>query len=153
MEITTLFEKPSYAKDVSHMIYGEFVVGTSSRMVFSDVEVFFQNTNFDTFPLTFIAIKNDACVGTVSVFENDFKKRPQYTPWLASLYVQPTYRDQKIGQQLMNYLLNHVKLLGISEIYLKTENASDYYIKRGWKLVETIHETDGEMVDIFKYTP
>lgn len=75
MEITTLFEKPSYFKDVSHMIYEEFVVGTSSRMVFSDVVAFFQSTNFDTFPITFIAIENDTCVGTVSVFENDYKKR------------------------------------------------------------------------------
>ncbi|MER1957010.1 MAG: GNAT family N-acetyltransferase [Solibacillus sp.] len=151
MEITTLVKKPSYSKDVAHMIYEEFVVGTTSKMTFADVETFFQHTQFDSFPITFIAIVNETCVGTVSVFQNDYKERPHYTPWLASLYVKPEYREQKIGAQLMTYLLAYVKVLGISEIYLKTENASDYYTKRGWTLVESIHEPDEKIVDIFKF--
>ena len=152
MEITTLVEKTSYSKDVAHMIYEEFVVGTSSKMTFSDVETFFKHTQFDSFPITFIAIVDDICVGTVSIFENDYKERPHYTPWLASLYVKPEYREQKIGAQLMTYLLAHIKVLGISEIYLKTENASDYYTKRGWTLVESIHEPDEKTVEIFKFS-
>lgn len=152
MDITTLVEKPSCCKDVAHMIYEEFVVGTSSKMTFSDVETFFQHTQFDSFPITFIAIVNETCVGTVSVFQNDYKERPHYAPWLASLYVKPEYREQKIGAQLMTYLLAHVKGLGISEIYLKTENASDYYIKRGWTLVESIHKSDEKTVEIFKFS-
>ena len=151
MEITTLFEKPYHYKEVSQMIYQEFVLGTSSKMTLEDVEHFFKNTKVDKFPITFISVIDNVCVGTVSVFENDFKERPQYSPWLASLYVKPQYRDQKIGQHLISHLLNHLKTLNYTEVYLKTENASEYYQKRGWELVESVNSLDTDTVDIFKY--
>ena len=151
MEITNLFEKPCHYKEVSQMIYQEFVIGSNSKMTLEDVEHFFENTNVDKFPITFIAIIDNECVGTVSVFENDYKERLQYSPWLASLYVKPQYRDQKIGQHLITHLLNHLKTLNYTEVYLKTENASEYYKKRDWKLVESVNSPDTDTVDIFKY--
>ena len=151
MEVTNLFEKPYHYKEVSHMIYQEFVLGTSSKMTLEAVEHFFKNTKIKKLPITFISVINNECVGTVSVFENDFKERPQYSPWLASLYVKPQYRDHKIGQHLITHLLNHLKTLNYTEVYLKTENASEYYQKRGWKLIESVNRPDTDTVDIFKY--
>lgn len=152
MEIATLAENKHYYKDVSQMIYQQFVLGTASKMTLKDVEHFFKNTNIDVFPITFISIIDNECVGTVSVFENDFKERPQYFPWLASLYVKPNHRDKKIGQHLITHLLHHLKTLNYSEVYLKTENASEYYKKRNWHLIESIRNSDCEKMDIFKYT-
>ena len=151
MKIATLAENQHYYKEVSKMIYQEFVLGTSSKMTLKDVEDFFENTNVDVFPITFISIIDNECIGTVSVYENDFKERPQYSPWLASLYVKPKYRDKKIGQQLITYLISHLKTLNFSEVYLKTENASEYYKKIGWKLIESVNNQDTDTVDIFKY--
>jgi len=151
VEITTLFENQHYYKEVSQMIYQEFVLGSSSKMTLEEVEHFFENTNVDKFPITFISVIDNECVGTVSVFENDFKERPQYSPWLASLYVKPQFRDKKIGQHLITHLLNHLKTLNYTEVYLKTENASEYYQKRGWELVESVNSLDTDTVDIFKY--
>ena len=151
LKIATLADNQHYYKDVSKMIYQEFVLGTSSKMTLKDVENFFGNTNVDVFPITFISIIDNECIGTVSVYEHDFKERPQYSPWLASLYVKPKYRDKKMGQQLITYLISHLKALNYSELYLKTENASEYYKKLGWKLVESVNNQDADTVDIFKY--
>lgn len=151
LKIATLADNQHYYKDVSKMIYQEFVRGTSSKMTLKDVENFFGNTNVDVFPITFISIIDNECIGTVSVYEHDFKERPQYSPWLASLYVKPKYRDKKMGQQLITYLISHLKALNYSELYLKTENASEYYKKLGWKLVESVNNQDADTVDIFKY--
>ena len=151
MKFATLAENQHYYKDVSQMIYQEFVLGTSSKMTLEDVEHFFKNTNVNVFPITFISIIDNECVGTVSVFENDFKERTQYFPWLASLYVKPEYRDKKIGHHLITYLLNYLKALNYSEVYLKTENASEYYKKRNWNLIESINSSDSDSIDIFKY--
>ena len=96
MKIATLAENQYYYKDVAKMIHQEFVLGTSSKMTLKDVEYFFENTNVDVFPITFISIINNECIGTISVYENDFKERPQYSPWLASLYVKPKYRHKKL---------------------------------------------------------
>lgn len=150
MEITTLAAKTEYSKDVALMIFDEFVEGTKSTKTLNDVVHFFQNTKTDDFPITFIAILNEECIGTVSIFENDCTERPQYKPWLASLYVKPSYRSQKVGSQLITYLLNHLQVLGYPSVYLKTENASQYYLNRGWQLLETIHP-HAEPIDIFTY--
>ena len=150
LKIATLAENQYYYKDVAKMIYQEFVLGTSSKMTLKDVEYFFEHTNVDVFPITFICIIDNECIGTVSVYENDFKERPQYSPWLASLYVKPKYRHKKIGQQLIAYLISYLKKLNYAEIYLKTENASEYYKKIGWKLIESVNNQDADTVDIFK---
>ena len=151
MNILNLAEKKMYSKEVAQMIYDEFVVGTSSKMTLNAAEQFFYNTNTDSLPMTFIALINEECVGTISVFENDFKERPQYKPWLASLYVKPTFRNQKVGYQLITHLLEQLKGLGYDEVYLKTETASDYYRNRGWDLIETISEVNSPSMDVFKY--
>lgn len=86
MKIDLLCNHPQFIHTVSKMIYHEFVITSASKMTFDQVENFFSNTHSTTFPMTFIAVINNQCIGTVSIFENDWKKYPQYTPWLASLY-------------------------------------------------------------------
>lgn len=152
MKIKLLNENKQFVRTVSKMVYKEFVLPSSSKMTFNDVVDFFLNTYSSKFPITFIAILDNQCVGTVSAFENDYKKRSHYKPWLASLYVEPKYRDRKIGMQLIEALLKHLIVLGFKEVYLKTENTSEYYKKRGWTLVESILNDQKENMNIFKYS-
>jgi len=49
-------------------------------------------------------------------------------------------------------LLEHLKEIGYTKVFLKTENASVYYEKRGWERIETVLDEQGEHIDIFKYT-
>lgn len=152
MEIQLLNNKKEFVATVSKMIYKEFVLSSSSKMTFNDVIDFFSNTHSSKFPITFIAILDHQCAGTVSVFENDYKERPHYKPWLASLYVEQNYRDRKIGIQLIEALLKHLIVLGFKEVYLKTENASEYYKNRGWTFVESVMNNQNEDINIFKYS-
>ncbi|MFD0771284.1 GNAT family N-acetyltransferase [Bacillus sp. CGMCC 1.60114] len=151
MDIDLLVNRPEHIEDVAKMVYKEFVVPTSSKKTYEEVVDFFKRTYADEFPITFIANVDGQCVGTVSIFENDWKEKPQYKPWLASLYVEPSYRSQKIGFYLIKDLLKHMKKIGYSKVFLKTENASAYYEKRGWERIETVLDEQGENVDIFKY--
>lgn len=151
LEISTLKKQPQHIQAVSNMIYKEFVLHTASTKSLKDVENFFWNTKEDSLPISFIAVIDGKCVGTVSIFESDLAERPEYKPWLASLYVEPQYRSQKVGQQLITYLIHYIQQLGYDEVYLKTKNASEYYKKRGWGLVESVKINENEVVDIFKY--
>lgn len=152
MEIELLVNKPQHIEDVAKMVYKEFVVPTSSKKTYKEVVEFFKRTYENKFPITFIANVDGQCVGTVSVFENDWKERPQFKPWLASLFVEPSYRSQKIGFYLINALLEHMKKIGCTKVFLKTENAAVYYEKRGWERIETVLDEQGDRIDIFKYT-
>ena len=133
------------------MIYDEFVIGTASKMTYEDCVTFFSQTNADHTPITLIVIIDNRCVGTVSLFEQDGMIRHDLSPWLASFYIEPAYRSQKIGQFLMTSLLEKCRALGLHTVYLKTEHTSQYYAKRGWKLIDSFLNAQGETTDIFSY--
>ena len=150
MKIGLLADNPKYIITVSQMIYDEFVVPSSSTKSLKDVQAFFKKTHKHKLPLTLIAIVDNQCVGTVSLFEQDCTLRPQYTPWLASLYVNPTYRSQNIARSLIDALVLKAAQLGFDTLYLKTENTASYYYKIGWTHLETILHKD-ETIDYFYY--
>jgi predicted N-acetyltransferase YhbS len=150
MNVDFLSNHPDKINEVSEMIFKEFVVKTGSRMKFEDVVKHFSNTKENAFPITFVALENGECLGTVSIFENDLKIRDTYKPWLASLYTKPEYRGRGVGQKLVAKTINVVKGLGVNELYLRTEDASDYYINRGWTYLETVSDDKYEKIDVFK---
>ena len=150
MKIDFLLNYPGKIKEVSEMVYKEFVVETGSSMSLEEVINYFSNTKEKAFPITLIALEKEVCLGTVSIFENDLKTRNMYKPWLASLYTKPEYRGRGVGQKLVEKTIEVVKELGFKELYLRTEDASDYYRNRGWTYVETVSDDTYEEIDIFK---
>lgn len=150
MHIDFLLNHPEKIKEVSEMIYSEFVVKTVSLMTFEDVVKHFSNTKHNTFPITLVALENGVCLGTVSIYENDLKIRGKYKPWLASLYTKPEYRSTGVGEKLLAKAIDVVKELGYNEFYLRTEDSSEYYRNRGWTYVETVSDEKYEKIDIFK---
>ncbi|MGX9807744.1 GNAT family N-acetyltransferase [Exiguobacterium acetylicum] len=151
MIIDTLFNRSEYLEVVANMIHVEFIQKKKGTTSYDKVRAFLDKKSDESYPVTFIALDDVTCVGTVSLFEHDLKERPAYTPWLASLFVEKAYRNQGIAQQLIDQLIIYAKSRQITTIYLKTDNASAYYKKLGWTLVETI-ETKDPPLHIFAYS-
>ncbi|MDQ0233254.1 GNAT family N-acetyltransferase [Metabacillus malikii] len=150
MNVEYLSNHPEKIEEVSEMVFNEFIVKTGSSKTFEDVVKHFSNTDTHAFRITFIALENGKCLGTVSIFENDLKIRNKYKPWLASLYTKPEYHGRGIGQTLIAKTIDVAIELGFKELYLRTENASDYYRNRGWTYVETVSDDIYEKIDVFK---
>lgn len=151
INVEYLSKHPQYIETVSNWIYNEFVIKSKSKFQLEQVFEFFNNTDTDYFPITLIAIKDGECIGTISVFENDLKTQNDFKPWLASLVVNPNYRNQGIGRILIDKALERVKELGFSRVYLRTEHASGYYIKRGWIFLCKAHDEYEQETEVFKY--
>ncbi|TDK54069.1 GNAT family N-acetyltransferase [Bacillus salipaludis] len=150
MNIDFLTNHPDKINEVSEMVFKEFVVKTGSRKKFEDVVNHFSNTKNNTFPITLIALENGKCLGTVSIFDNDLAIRDMYKPWLASLYTKPEHRGRGVGEKLVAKTIDVVKELGFNELYLRTEDASNYYRSRGWTYLETVSDDKYEKIDVFK---
>lgn len=151
MIIDTLSNHPEQLEVVATMIHTEFVQKKKGTAPYEKVKTFLDKKPSEPYPMTFVALYDVTCIGTVSLFENDLNERLAYTPWLASLFVEKVYRNQGIAQQLINQLIVYAKSRQITTIYLKTENALAYYIKLGWTLIETVETTDSP-IHIFSYT-
>lgn len=150
MNIHFLVNHPDKINEVSFLIFKEFVVKSGSRMQFEDVVKHFSNTKVNTFPVTLVGLEDGECLGTVSIVENDLRIRDMYKPWLSSLYTKPAYRGRGVGEKLIAATRDAVNDLGFNELYLRTEDASDYYRKRGWTYLETVSDEKYEKIDVFK---
>jgi len=149
MEIKYLCDHLIYADTVAKWNYDEFVKGIKVDRTYESTLSSIKNCRKLEFPIRLVAIIDNKCVGTVSIVFNDLKCR-DYTPWLASLYVEKAYRKQKIGQKLINHVKKIAAELGYGELYLRTEHASDYYRKLGWEFVESCEDDYNLKPDVFK---
>ena len=151
MYIDHLCNHPEYIDIVSTWIHNEFVIKTKGSLNFKEVVEYLSNTNEKDYPMAFIALVDNACVGTVSIFENDLQTQKVLTPWLASLYVSPNHRGQGVGEMLISHVQDVVKRLGFENLYLRTEHTSEYYRRLGWEFVYKTEDEKGQETEVFKY--
>jgi GNAT superfamily N-acetyltransferase len=106
---------------------------------------FEDHLNDSYLPITFVALDSDMPVGMCSLREND-GIRPDLTPWLGSLVVDPTYQKQGIGKMLINVTVEKAKQLGFEKLYLFAFDPTlpNYYQRLGWEKIG---------MDEFKFHP
>ncbi len=149
MQIQNLADNPQFVEIVSEWIFKEFFENIRHGISYEKILADFSSRGKDEIPLTFVAIENDVCLGTVSLFSNDLKERIDLTPWLGSLYVRTDYRNRGIAKQLIEKVIETSKRLGYDTLFLRTENASGYYIKSGWKLIYNTIDEFGLETEVF----
>jgi N-acetylglutamate synthase-like GNAT family acetyltransferase len=93
--------------------------------------------NSASIPFTLVAHEGPQFAGNALVIVSDMEERPQYTPWVAAVWVDPAYRMQGIGGALVDQATTFAFALGINRIYLcATRENRGFYLKRGWVQVE-----------------
>lgn len=93
-----------------------------------------KHTNQNQMPLTLVALQNGKAVGMASLREND-GIRSDLAPWLGSLVVDPNYRQQKIGERLINAIKQVALKFGYKKLYLLAFDSTipNWYAKLGWQ--------------------
>lgn len=90
------------------------------------------------FPATFIAVRDDEVLGSVSLHESEAHDRPAYRPYLGAVFVRPDARGQGLARALLCAVEAHANGLGHATIYLNAADATaGLYEKLGWEIVET----------------
>jgi len=136
MEITNLANNPRHIETVSKWIYEEFIENIRLGIDYERVV-----ENFSKSSNTFIAVHNGICIGTASLLSNDLKERKDLTPWLGALYVSENNRNKGVAKKLIKKVIEIAKDTNYDKIYLRTEHASEYYIRLGWEFIyETVDE-------------
>jgi predicted N-acetyltransferase YhbS len=91
----------------------------------------------DAIPLGVVAHRDEEFVGSAILIDSDVEERPQYTPWLAALWVEPAERMRGMGEALSQRIVDEAVALGFDRIHLcAVPDKSDYYARRGWTEVE-----------------
>ncbi|MFC0270906.1 GNAT family N-acetyltransferase [Metabacillus herbersteinensis] len=85
----------------------------------------------DEIPRFYIALLNEAIIGTYALIRNDLNSRQDLYPWLACLYVDPEHRGKRIGSRLLEHAIQETASKGFKKLYLTTD-LEGYYEKYGW---------------------
>ncbi|BCP55387.1 N-acetyltransferase [Kaistia sp. 32K] len=91
----------------------------------------------DAIPLGLVAHREDEFVGSALLIDNDLDDRPQYSPWLAALWVEPEARSRGVAVELSERIVAEAAALGHDKIYLcAVPEKAAYYAARGWSEIE-----------------
>ena len=88
-----------------------------------------ENMNGAAIPFALVAHEDATFLGTSSVIASDLEDLPQFTPWVAAVWVEPDYRKHQIGRALVARAADGVFALGIEHAYLCALPARrDFYL-------------------------
>lgn len=59
-------------------------------------------------------------------------------PWFAGLVVEPSFRSQGFGTELLRHVMGRAARLGYPHLRLVTESASGLYARHGWTIERTV---------------
>ena len=150
MEIRHLPADPNVVGLVAGWLFREWGHLSPGASYQRSVERLIQRTGSAEVPVTLVAFEGDQAIGTASLVADDMETRPQFTPWLASVYVLPESRTQGVGSELCKAIITELNRLNIKRAYLFTPNKEEFYQRLGWRTIEReIYR--GEQVTVMTY--
>src|SRR3990167_6467178 len=97
-------------------------------------EALVKHLNKDKLPLALVATIDNEPVGMVCLRETD-GIQPDVAPWLGSLVVNPAFRQNKIGEILIDATKSLARSFGHEILYLLAFDPTipNWYAKLGWE--------------------
>ena len=135
-KISDLKSQPQFLDDAADRVWNAWWRQDGHELDFIK-GLFAENLTAETTPVALIAHDGNEFLGTVSLIDSDMEARPQYTPWVAALWVDEQQRSHGIGSALIKAAIEKAREQGFPEVYLCAEaDKHEYYAARGWVLIE-----------------
>ncbi|MGB9098966.1 GNAT family N-acetyltransferase [Erwinia sp.] len=131
LKIVPLAEAKDHIETVTDWLWQAFG-SENSRPFFASIMA--SSLSGADLPLTWVAVDDDRAVGTVGLWRCDLISRQDLFPWLASLYVDESYRGRGLSEQLQQRVMAESRLRGFKHLYLYSACA-DYYERFGWHFI------------------
>lgn len=138
MDIINLKDTPSALPILArwhHEEWGDYNPGLTLQQ---RIERMQPHLNDQPVPSTFVAIEEEAILGSADIVEHDMTIHQDLTPWLASVYVESSRRDQGIGSRLVKHVMQQATDAGYSRLYLFTPDRVSFYQRLGWQKYKTV---------------
>lgn len=132
MSISNLADDPEYIPTLAAWHHREWAYlnpGRGLEQRIDNMQAYLRN---ELIPSTFIYKHHGRLAGSAAITANDMDTQPSLTPWLASVYVEPSFRQQGIGSRLVRHVMWQAHRAGIAELYLFTPDKAAFYRRLGW---------------------
>jgi len=132
MNILDLKEEPEHIPTLANWHHNEWAYLNPGDSLQKRIEEMQSYLGRALIPSTFIAKKRNRLTGSAAIVKHDMDTRLELSPWLASVFVAPGYRQKGIGTKLVLHVIEKAKDDGISTLYLFTPNREKFYRELGW---------------------
>lgn len=82
---------------------------------------------------TFVLFAHDQPVGTAGLVRADLETRPDLTPWLAGVFVEPAFRRRGYATALIRRVEAFALAASAPAVWLYTATAEAFYARLGWQ--------------------
>jgi GNAT superfamily N-acetyltransferase len=134
--VVSTAERPDLAPVVASWLWAEFsrARGSSLEQTLEAVRI---SATAELMPRTFVLLVDGKPVGTASLAAQDLATRPDLTPWLAGVFIEPAARGQGLAARLIGAVEDECRRRSIPTLWLYTRSAEKVYRRAGWRTVET----------------
>lgn len=92
-------------------------------------------------PQWYVVLDGGRLIAGAGVIENDFHDRPDLSPNLCALFVEPDRRGRGIAGQLLSFIRRDLGAMGVPQLYLVTDHTS-FYERYGWAFLTMVTGDD-----------
>ena len=153
MKIDYLGNHPKHLPELAKLHYDEWRHFSPEKTLDDRVIKLRAMAQSDDVPFMVVAVDNGRLIGSASLVLEDMQTRKDLSPWLASVFVKPEYRNSGIATSLVRHIENVAAGLGIEKLFLYTEHARDLYVKLGWSDIEQCEYQGVNVAIMFKELP
>jgi GNAT superfamily N-acetyltransferase len=134
--ISDLRRRPEFFDTVADRIWRASWKGNGTPLAYITGRLT-ENLNDEPLPIALVAHDGEKFLGTASVIASDLEERPQFTPWVAAVWVEPHARSRGVGAALVGRAARDCFALGIARAYLCARPAlTSFYEPLGWIPIE-----------------
>ena len=98
---------------------------------------------------TFVLFDGDRPVGTAGLVRDDLEARPDLTPWLAGVFVEPAFRGRGYATALIRRVETFARAASVPAMWLYTGTAEPFYARLGWRRVG-MEQENGQAVALMR---
>ncbi len=133
LTIVSLEARPDLLPDVASWLWQEW--GRRKGRTIDMVTARLAARPAGGFEQSFVRLSGDVPVATASLVKADLDARPDLSPWLAGVFVDPRFRGQGHAAALVRRVEDAARAQGVTTLWLHTEHAAGLYAKLGWEAI------------------
>ncbi len=102
------------------------------------IELHHRRAQIEALPMAVVALADGVVIGTGALKTDDLPLRPNLTPWLGGMFVDPSFRNRGVGGALVERLLLEARRLRMTRLYLWTPASESLYARHGCATIERL---------------
>lgn len=96
-----------------------------------------------------VAYEKEHLVGFCSIVKEDITEGLSYTPYIATVYVDPNYRGEKNSDVLIKKGEYQLKKIGFKNVFILSQ-LENFYEKKGYEKIDSAPDIFGRELTIFQ---